>query len=57
MADLAGAVKDLVVEFKGAMSGEHGDGLARSHWNRELFGDRLYGPFGRSRPPLIRLES
>ena len=45
MADLAAAVKDLVVEFKGAMSGEHGDGLARSHWNRELFGDRLYAAF------------
>ena len=45
MADLAGAVKDLVVEFRGAMSGEHGDGLARSHWNRELFGPRLYAAF------------
>ena len=43
MAHIAAAVKDLVVEFKGAMSGEHGDGLVRSHWNRELFGDRLYG--------------
>jgi len=45
MADIAAAVKDLVVEFKGAMSGEHGDGIARSHWNRELFGDRLYAAF------------
>ena len=45
MADIAGAVKDLVIEFKGAMSGEHGDGLVRSHWNRELFGDRLYAAF------------
>lgn len=45
MTDIAAAVKDLVVEFKGAMSGEHGDGIARSHWNRELFGDRLYAAF------------
>ncbi len=45
MVDIAAAVKDLVVEFKGAMSGEHGDGIARSHWNRELFGDRLYAAF------------
>jgi len=45
MVDIAAAVKDLVIEFKGAMSGEHGDGIARSHWNRELFGDRLYTAF------------
>jgi len=45
MVDISAAVKDLVVEFKGAMSGEHGDGIARSHWNRELFGDRLYNAF------------
>jgi FAD/FMN-containing dehydrogenase/Fe-S oxidoreductase len=45
MADVAAAVKDLVVEFKGAMSGEHGDGLVRSHWNRELFGPQLYSAF------------
>lgn len=45
MAAIAEAVKDLVVEFKGALSAEHGDGLLRSQWNRELFGDRLYGAF------------
>jgi FAD/FMN-containing dehydrogenase/Fe-S oxidoreductase len=45
MVDIATAVKDLVVEHGGAMSGEHGDGIARSHWNRELFGDRLYSVF------------
>jgi len=45
MADISAAVKDLVVEFKGAMSGEHGDGIARSHWNRVLFGERIYGAF------------
>jgi FAD/FMN-containing dehydrogenase/Fe-S oxidoreductase len=45
MVEIATAVKDLVVEYGGAMSSEHGDGLARSHWNRELFGDRLYAAF------------
>jgi FAD/FMN-containing dehydrogenase/Fe-S oxidoreductase len=35
----------LVQEFGGSMSGEHGDGLARSHLNRPLFGERLYGAF------------
>ncbi|MBZ5495248.1 MAG: FAD-binding protein [Acidobacteriia bacterium] len=45
MLDISAAVKDLVVEFKGAMSAEHGDGIARSQWNRELFGERLYAAF------------
>ncbi len=45
MTEISAAVKDLVVEFKGAMSGEHGDGISRSHWNRELFGERLYEAF------------
>lgn len=39
---IAEAVRDLVREFGGAMSGEHGDGLARSEWNEYLFGPRLY---------------
>ncbi|HXF63397.1 MAG TPA: FAD-linked oxidase C-terminal domain-containing protein [Caldilineaceae bacterium] len=33
---------DLAVEFGGAMSGEHGDGLARSAFNARLFGPTLY---------------
>jgi FAD/FMN-containing dehydrogenase/Fe-S oxidoreductase len=35
----------LVMEFHGAMSGEHGDGLARSYLNERLFGPRLYQAF------------
>lgn len=38
-------VCDLVIEFSGAMSGEHGDGLARSYLNEKLFGSRLYQAF------------
>ncbi len=45
MQEISAAVKDLVIEFKGAMSAEHGDGIVRSHWNRELFGERLYAAF------------
>lgn len=45
MVSIANAISDLVLEFNGAMSGEHGDGLARSHFNRKLFGPRLYNAF------------
>jgi hypothetical protein len=45
MRAIAEAIKDLVIEFGGALSGEHGDGLARSEFNRELFGDTLYEAF------------
>jgi len=42
---IAEAIKDLVLEFGGALSGEHGDGILRSEFNRELFGDTLYEAF------------
>ena len=38
-------IVDLVLEFGGALSGEHGDGLARSEWNRKMFGDKVYEAF------------
>lgn len=34
---------DLAVEYSGVMSGEHGDGLARSIYNPRLFGSTLFG--------------
>ncbi|MBX3010865.1 MAG: FAD-binding protein [Caldilineaceae bacterium] len=34
---------DLAVEYSGVMSGEHGDGLARSIYNPRLFGPTLFG--------------
>jgi FAD/FMN-containing dehydrogenase/Fe-S oxidoreductase len=40
-------VTDLVLEFGGALSGEHGDGLARSEWNRKMFGEPVYQAFRR----------
>lgn len=42
---IAREVADLVAEFGGAMSGEHGDGLARSRWNAQLFGPEVYAAF------------
>ena len=39
---VAEEVRDLVIEFGGANSSEHGDGLARSEFNRAVFGDALY---------------
>lgn len=47
MDTLAREVCDLVLDFGGAMSGEHGDGLARSHFNRRVFGPRVYEAFRR----------
>ena len=47
MDTLAREVCDLVLDFGGAMSGEHGDGLARSHFNEKVFGPRVYQAFRR----------
>ena len=38
-------VTDLVLEFNGSLSGEHGDGLVRSEWNRKMFGPAVYEAF------------
>jgi FAD/FMN-containing dehydrogenase/Fe-S oxidoreductase len=45
MRQIAEEVTDLVLEFGGALSGEHGDGLARSEWNRKMFGPVVYRAF------------
>lgn len=45
MTVIADEITDLVLEFGGALSGEHGDGLARSHFNEKLYGPVLYGAF------------
>ncbi|WP_432477280.1 FAD-binding and (Fe-S)-binding domain-containing protein [Nocardioides sp. GXQ0305] len=42
MRAVATEVKDLVREYGGVNSSEHGDGLVRSEFNREIFGDDLY---------------
>jgi FAD/FMN-containing dehydrogenase/Fe-S oxidoreductase len=42
MRAVAEEVRDLVLEYGGVNSSEHGDGLARSEFNRHVFGDQLY---------------
>ncbi|MDQ6707572.1 MAG: FAD-binding protein, partial [Acidobacteriota bacterium] len=42
---IAREVADLVLEFGGALSGEHGDGLVRSPFMRQMFGPVLYEAF------------
>ncbi|WP_311172690.1 FAD-binding and (Fe-S)-binding domain-containing protein [Halobellus ordinarius] len=45
MEAIGEAVTDLVVELGGSVSGEHGDGRARTQWNRKLYGDQLWEAF------------
>ncbi|MDT7651887.1 MAG: hypothetical protein QOI36_3293 [Pseudonocardiales bacterium] len=47
MRAVAEEIRDLVTEFGGVNSSEHGDGLARSEFNRQLFGDELYAAMRR----------
>jgi len=42
---IANDVADLALEFGGALSGEHGDGLVRSPFMRKMFGPVLYDAF------------
>ncbi len=45
MATIADEVFGLVMDHGGSMSGEHGDGIARSKYNKWLFGDEIYKGF------------
>lgn len=38
-------ITDLVLSFGGSLSGEHGDGMVRSEWNRKMFGPAVYDAF------------
>ncbi|HKY22138.1 MAG TPA: FAD-linked oxidase C-terminal domain-containing protein [Vicinamibacterales bacterium] len=42
---IANEVSDLVLEFGGALSGEHGDGLVRGPFMEKMFGPVLYEAF------------
>ena len=42
---IASDVADLVLEFGGALSGEHGDGLVRGPFMARMFGSELYEAF------------
>ncbi|GAB7011638.1 FAD-binding and (Fe-S)-binding domain-containing protein [Halorubrum trueperi] len=45
MVSISDAATDLAVRLGGSVSGEHGDGRARTQWNRKLYGDRLWNAF------------
>ncbi len=45
MVSIQEQTAELVFEFGGAMSGEHGDGLARSHLVPKFFGPKIYEAF------------
>lgn len=45
MRRIAEQIRDLVLEFGGALSGEHGDGMLRAEFNQALFGEPLYQAF------------
>jgi FAD/FMN-containing dehydrogenase/Fe-S oxidoreductase len=46
MERIADQATDLVVEYGGSVSGEHGDGRARTQWNRKLYGEEVWSLFG-----------
>ncbi|MCY4594291.1 MAG: anaerobic glycerol-3-phosphate dehydrogenase subunit C [Bryobacterales bacterium] len=45
MAAIADEVFGIVMNYGGSMSGEHGDGIARSRYNQWLFGEEIYKGF------------
>ena len=45
MVSIARDVSDLVQEFGGSLSGEHGDGIVRGVWNEKMFGTQIYQAF------------
>ena len=45
MLEISESLTDLVIEYGGSISGEHGDGRARTQWNRKLYGDELWEAF------------
>jgi FAD/FMN-containing dehydrogenase/Fe-S oxidoreductase len=49
MRAVAEEIVELVAEFDGTNSSEHGDGRARSEFNRRIFGAELYEAFRRTK--------
>ncbi len=37
---------DMILQYKGSHSGEHGDGLCRSEFHEKMFGQRMVNTFG-----------
>ena len=45
MISIGEQISDLVKEFGGSMSGEHGDGIVRGVWTQKMFGPEIYQAF------------
>ena len=45
MYQIADEISDLVLEFGGSLSGEHGDGIVRGAWAEKMFGSELVNHF------------
>jgi len=45
MREIAEAVVELTLSMRGAISGEHGDGLSHTEFNERLFGPELFAAF------------
>ncbi len=45
MVSIADEIGDLVKEFGGSLSGEHGDGIVRGVWTEKMFGPAIYRAF------------
>ena len=45
MVSISDEISDLVLEYGGSLSGEHGDGLVRSPYNEKMFGSQIYEAF------------
>jgi FAD/FMN-containing dehydrogenase/Fe-S oxidoreductase len=45
MEAIADDATDLVMKYEGSVSGEHGDGRARTQWNRKLYGEDVWELF------------
>ena len=45
MVSIASDISNLVLEFGGSLSGEHGDGIVRGVWTEKMFGPRIYQAF------------
>ena len=45
MVAISEEISDLVREFGGSLSGEHGDGIVRGVWTEKMFGPQIYQMF------------
>ena len=45
LVSISDQISDLVLEFNGSMSGEHGDGIVRGVWTEKMLGTTLYQAF------------